>query len=150
MLLGYGSDSDSSSVYEAELPKQTADVSKAADQVDEESTSDDEEDEAVPRGHKPTPTTSKPKSLLPSVDDLFASSGPSFLAAPKDEFTVAPMKKRKIETLPESTAEPTAPPAHVATAVAAPAPKNTTQAPKPASQVALLSYFMAAYFDFFY
>jgi hypothetical protein len=97
LLSGYGS-SDEDDGGDLEVP--TGKTESAVEKKGRNYSDDSEEDTMAPQKLAARPL--KAKSLLPSVDDLFASSGPSFLAAPKVDFTVAPItKKRK----PEGAAE---------------------------------------------
>lgn len=97
LLTGYGSDSGSDA-EESEVNKVHLKLSAPNTNSSSESEEEGEEEEVLP-----TPAAPKQKkpSLLPSADDLFAStSGPSFLAAKKTEFEIAPVKKRKAEDFP--------------------------------------------------
>ena len=127
LLGGYGSGSDVSDEESASAPARSslgAKPSAGASFGEDESSSDDDASrlkEAAKKKKRPAP-----KSLLPSADDLFAStSGPAFLAGPKEEFVLETKKKQRAEVLPE----PAAPQAAAAPVPAPPAKassKSTT------------------------
>jgi len=83
-------------------------------------------------------TNSRKKSVLPSVDDLFAnSSGPSFLAAAKTEEPICYTKKRKVEDVAPTADPKTA--SSSAASISTPAP--VIQKTKPTVRIHLPLFF---------
>jgi len=114
-----------------------------SDSDDSDSSDDDAKAAKVNASKKNGAATSKKKSVLPSVDDLFAnSSGPSFLAVAKTEEPVCYTKKRKVEEVAR-TAEPKA-----ASSSAASIPTPAPAIPKPKPAVRLLRHLLPIYMHY--
>ena len=109
LLAGYSSSDNHGSASESELspPKAKEVAPPAAPGSDNDSDESDGEEaakSASARKAAASKANAKKGNLLPSVDDLFASTGgPAFLAAPKkDDFVVAPLTKKRKTEAPEA------------------------------------------------
>jgi len=114
-----------------------AGYSSGSDSAEESSSDSDEAVPAKAPADKKAPAAKAQKNMLPSVDDLFATTkGASFLATanPKDDFTVAPLKKQKVEKdlpTPQMQAAAVAASAGAAAQRAAPASAASAKQLKP-------------------